>query len=705
MDLDDLADFDSPSQANTRTNKFPPKSSKFASKLKAKSVSKPEPQDSAAKPEPEPEAAPPSAKEWISKKEEDEEVEDLKPPVFAETKAEPSVLNGAVKMDIDEEAKEDDISNKENIEQEQEQEEDMVVREIDVFFTPSIDANTQLYVLQYPLRPCWRPYELEERCEEVRLKPGSGEVEIDMSVDVDSINYDSECASKLKMTKQTLSTSWLPPRSTGYAVGVLIGDKLHLNPIHAVVQLRPSLEHLRPSVSKRKSIITADAEVTVKIEEPNDKSTVGPSTKQNKRIQSSTEQKADDNESWVPLKYHSSKSDFSAQYLRRMMAEDSCPIQFTMSPYDYVDSLCPGVSNNKKVQGPSRRILLSIPLEERMKKLLSEGPSFHRFSVLKHFAPDASTEDVCEVLQKHALLVQGLWAPKSSLLFPEDPLKSLARDYVLLLFSKNPTISLKQVNALSTKRKEVVKGILKILAIERPSFKDWKLKESADESFKKLYPDIVKKQEEIWRAGEDHVLKYIFDDKKADPRRTKPGTVIKTEKAVNPYKSALKAAPGAQAGRTMSDETREAIPKALKKVFQTYKVCSLQLIRKGLRDLALSQSTLPKADARMVVKAAYGADAPEHELQEVVSQVAVELHGGLFVLRSSPEHPEYDALREVVINLLRVKGKLKKADVTAAGLLSLKREITNNEYQKVMTDFCEYKGSCWVLRSGDGKPS
>ena len=56
--------------------------------------------------------------------------------------------------------------------------------------------------------------------------------------------------------------------------------QLHLNPIHAVVQLRPSLEQLKPSVSKRKSTVAADAEVTVKVEEPNDRKAGGPSTKQ-----------------------------------------------------------------------------------------------------------------------------------------------------------------------------------------------------------------------------------------------------------------------------------------------------------------------------------------------------------------------------------------------------------------------------------------
>ncbi|KAK8694706.1 hypothetical protein V6N13_072253 [Hibiscus sabdariffa] len=712
MDLDDFGELDGSSQVNTRTSRFAPKSSKFAPKLKSASKPKPEPsskqepQDSTPKPQPPP---PPPVESVLRKKENDDE--DLKPAVVAELKAEQSISNGAVKMEVDGENKEDEIMTEANREEDQqkgeEEEEDMVVREIDVFYTPSMGDETQLYVLQYPLRPCWRPYELDERCKEVRVKPASGEVEIDMSVDVDSMNYDSESEKKMKMTKQTLSSSWLPPRPTGYgsAVGVLMGDKLYLNPIHAVVQLRPSLEHLKSSVSKKKNMVVADAEATVKVEEHNDGKAAGPSTKQNKKIPSSTEQKEEDKECWVPLKYHSSKSDFSAQYLHRMMTEQSCPIEFTMSPYDYIDSLCPLPSSSNKSQGPSRRFLLSIPLEERLKTLLTKGPSLHRFSALRSFAEEVPIEEFFEVLQKQALLVQGLWAPKSSLLFPEDPSKSLARDYVLLSFSNNPLISFKEVDDLSTSRKEEVKGILNILAVKRMAFKDWKLKWDADNKFKKEYPDIVKKQEQNWKTGEEYVLSLIRRGAKGGPSRTKPGPVIKPEKAANSDKVARKVAPGAQAGRTMSDETREAVLKALKKVFQTYKVCSLQLIRKGLRDLALSESTLPKADARLVVKAAFGADAPEHELQEVVSRVAVELPRGLFVLKSSPENPEYDPLREVVINLLRVKEKLKKADVEAAALLSLKRKIANNEYNKVMSDFCEYKGNSWVLKSGDGKPS
>lgn len=74
---------------------------------------------------------------------------------------------------------------------------------------------------------------------------------------------------------------------------------------------------------------------------------------------------------------------------------------------------------------------------------------------------------------------------------------------------------------------------------------------------------------------------------------------------------------------------------------------SFQLICQGLRDLAISQSTLPKADPRIAIAAASAADSPPEELQEVISEVATNIYG-FYVLKSSPDHPEYDPLRCVI---------------------------------------------------------
>lgn len=610
--------------------------------------------------------------------------EDAKPKIDDTlSKTETGVSNGNVKMEID--AKEErGAAVKENDpmdvdKEEDEDEDDVVVREIDVYYTPSVDPNTQLYVMQYPLRPCWRPYELDERCKEVRVKPESTEVEVDLSID-DTKNFDPDIASRLNMKKQTLSSSWSPPPATGYAVGVLIGNKLHLNPIHAVVQLRPSMDYLSSGNSKGKKNATSG-------EDSNEGKPLGLPKKQSKQMSSGNEQKPDVEESWIPLKYHGSKSDLSSRYLQNMVAPESSTIEFAMSPYDYMSSLCPGISNNNiKLNGPSRRVLLSLPLEERIKRLFLEGPPIHRFAALRHLIPNDSIEDLLIVLQEYGQLVQGLWVPKTSLLFPNpkptEKVKLAARDYILLLFSKSLVVTPSELNV--PMKPLILKSFLNIFAVERPSFKDWKFKENVDTLFVELYPDIVRKQEQAWEVMGKNIS-AAFD---------RAGKSVSKNVITKPKK-------------TMTDETREALRKALPKVLQTHKVCSFQMICQGLRQLAISQSTLPKADPRIAVAAASGAEAPPEELQEVISEVATNIHG-FYVLKSSPEHPDFDPLRKVVIGLFLARGpnaNIKKSEVQAAARLELKREPSNSEYIKVMTDLCESKGSAWVLKSGDGKPS
>ncbi|XP_056842990.1 DNA-directed RNA polymerase III subunit rpc5-like [Raphanus sativus] len=219
---------------------------------------------------------------------------------------------------------------KKTLMEEEEEEEDVVVREIDVFYNPSIGANTELYVLQYPLRPSWRAYEMDERCQEVRVNPSTSEVEIDLSMDVHSTNYDSKSASELHITKQTLTTTWKPPPKLDYAIGVLSGDKLHLNPVHAVPQLRPSMKYLS---SKRKQA-----------EAPEESART--SKKQNKVVQASKDQKPLlHEENWVSLKYHGLESDSHSRYLTNMMASENSTIDFNMSREAYINSLCRGESS------------------------------------------------------------------------------------------------------------------------------------------------------------------------------------------------------------------------------------------------------------------------------------------------------------------------------------------------------------------------
>ncbi|XP_021763359.1 DNA-directed RNA polymerase III subunit RPC5-like [Chenopodium quinoa] len=658
----DFEDLDDPFQApKPKPSRFAPKNARFQPKTKNSGAMKSEPKVEV-------------------KKEEDSTV-----PV-AEAKME--VDSVELKEEVMEEREIPETSNSMEVDVE----EDCVVAEYDVYYTPR-DPATQLYVLQYPLRPSWRPYELEQRCTEVRYKPKSGEVEVDLSIDTNSDNYLKSDTDDGKLVTQTLSSSCKPPQTTSYAIGVLFDKKLYLNPIHAVVQLRPSMESLDSSGSKIKQ-----PNVTFKEERSNNSAVAGPSRKEMKQTDPAAV------ESWISLKYHSSATGLAEKYLRKMVTEQKDPLQFLMNPYDYLNSLCPrAVINKMTSRGPSKRFLLSLPLEERIKTLLVEGPSIQRFKVIKHLAPDDPVEEVLEILQKYALLVQGLWVLKSSIRHPNarGP-EILARDYALLLFSQSPFIKDIELDVLGS-QKSTGKIVLRELAVERPSCKDWKFKEATDVLFMKLHPDVVEKQMKLWEVNEQLIQQKFASRKAVQASRSfnRPGSSLPSDEGAVRETTVARSA-----STSMSKETQEALPKILKKLFQSHKVCSFQTICRGLRDMAVSMSALPKADARAAVAAAKGVDAPE-ELKAAIREIAYNVHD-VYMLKSSSEHPEFDQLRKLVVDLFLGSGpnaKLKKGEFMEAAKIRLRKEPSNTEFQKVITELCVSKGGAWVLKSGDGIPS
>ncbi|XP_023639054.1 DNA-directed RNA polymerase III subunit RPC5 [Capsella rubella] len=671
------------------------KTRRFAPGRAGKAKPKPKPEAPVAKPE---QPAPQSQEtESVSKSEHDVDAKSTG------TKVEPEVYNGPVKMEVDSKVdKEPEMTETDFIvedqlplqeeKEEEEEEEDVVVREIDVFFKPSIDADTQLYVLQYPLRPSWRPYEMDERCEEVRVNPSTSQVEIDLSMDVHSKNYDSKFG--VNVTKQTLKTTWKQPPTLDYAVGVLSGDKLHLNPVHAVAQLRPSMDYLSSDGKKKKAESTEES--------------AGTSKKQNKGAQASMDQKPINEDNWVALNYHGLQSEYCSRYLNGMIANGNSSLDFNMSLDVYINELCHGGSNrNTESKETMKRVLLSLPLKERVQKLLCEGSALLRYSVLKHYASEFSDEDFLEALQEFGWLVQGLWTPKTSLLKLDGPVGA-SRDYVLCLFSKNTTIKYSEIEAMG-RLKETAKAILPAFAKQRPLLNDWKFKEPTDVSFIKSYPVIVEEQDSFHTERKKNLESMMSTQggkSRVDNRRNIVGK--NSSVTVKPEVPTTLSDKGGSSRNTiprvvrqeMSNELRGALPKALKKVFQTHKVCRYETICQGLRDLAVLTSNNPKADSGMAVNVALAVDAHQDELKDVISEVAVDIHGS-FVSLSSPDHPEYDPLREVVISLFRGSPpgtKLMKADVFAAGRNKLEREITNNEYIKVMHELCQTNSSGWILQ-------
>eukprot|EP01112_Ceratiomyxa_fruticulosa_P005865 TRINITY_DN1669_c0_g1_i3.p1 TRINITY_DN1669_c0_g1~~TRINITY_DN1669_c0_g1_i3.p1 ORF type:complete len:653 (-),score=123.96 TRINITY_DN1669_c0_g1_i3:176-2134(-) len=115
---------------------------------------------------------------------------------------------------------------------------DPIVKQIDIYSSNTLEH--QLALFQFPLRPPWRPYDMSELTE-VRFKHRLGKVEMDFPPN--NTPQFSNDDNPLKPSKFTLTSNQIQLR-TNFAVGVVRGEELHLTPIHNVIQLRPSFEHI-----------------------------------------------------------------------------------------------------------------------------------------------------------------------------------------------------------------------------------------------------------------------------------------------------------------------------------------------------------------------------------------------------------------------------------------------------------------------------
>lgn len=422
------------------------------------------------------------------------------------------------------------------------EEEDPVVREIDLFLSPTVDGGeSQLYLLQYPLRPAWRPYGLEERCQEVRVKPQQSKLEVDLVVDTTGENYDTERESHLQITKQTLTSSRVA-LNTNYAVGVLRRGQLHLNPIKAVVQLRPSMKYIDDAdVAKKKQnreagITDGDDEEMVEAEASESKSEltllqVSIRRRETERQEASRLQshaylkQLDEAESWIPLEPHGVDSPLTDGIRQKMVASTKTPIPFTLRPEEYIDTLVPGRASASTVEvlhedgsgnvGISRSFLNTLSLEDRFHVLLSKGRvQVLQFERLMKLAPMGCTEaEVLDVLQQKALLVQGCWVAASFIRY-EQPL-SIIRDYILSLFNKNRVVLHEQLEDLPIS-KEALREIMLSLAVQRSNV-GWEFQESTDRSFIKKHQGVAKAQANQWVESAEGIREAILELKSSMP--------------------------------------------------------------------------------------------------------------------------------------------------------------------------------------------
>ena len=121
-----------------------------------------------------------------------------------------------------------------------------------VYMQPTDAEARGMWLFQYPLRPRWRPYNLDQ-LRSARARPRQPRVELTLGRECEAKHHDEFSESPLSAISLASTTT---SAKTSYAVGMLRVDErgaplaLCLTPLHQALQLRPSFAEIDAAEGK-----------------------------------------------------------------------------------------------------------------------------------------------------------------------------------------------------------------------------------------------------------------------------------------------------------------------------------------------------------------------------------------------------------------------------------------------------------------------
>ena len=358
------------------------------------------------------------------------------------------------------------------------------------------DFVGDMYVLQYPLRPSYRPYGDQGVLDKVELKPKSRRLRFVYKLHQNDHYAEEDVMQEKYEQRHTLNSTVAANPACSYAVGVIRQGRMTLTPIRAVNQLRPDFEDFEKLKSKQTAGVTG---VTVDpegaggaAEKASDSGEEEPGQSEpadipmapvrveyisSRGAQSAAENKAADTEdAWKRLDFFDATSPESADiYLQHIVfaaneaaeadMEGHAPDHPKLQPLEldgdnvsFLKSMCGHAEERSRLRqlrqkasmnqdGLSSYVLSKMPVERQVEAVVRHL-GVASFAQLRKRLPPSTTsalrkgsegsdplDPLLSLLRNCAILVCGNWVLKSKLANFEG-MEGNARDLLLALLNK-----------------------------------------------------------------------------------------------------------------------------------------------------------------------------------------------------------------------------------------------------------------------------
>nr|CAG4649404.1 EOG090X07NA [Scapholeberis mucronata] len=432
-------------------------------------------------------------------------------------------------------------------------EDDPVVTEIPVFLSKNL--LEKLYVFQYPLRSV-AVSEEKPNIIASRIKPKLQEVELEIEISTKAANYDKSKGEQIcinadgpdkydkpdhqnffkgsLMDKITYTSTKADVDPRRFAVGILIDNELHINPIHGILHVKPSFPYLDKSDKAVKdSGVDADS---AEEEETPEQVTVKFARTETDRSKALREKsygfllKKNAEEPWIHTKFFPFRSEESKLERNHLLCgkPDQMVHNLTLPKETYINNL---IGPSTESGGALKQLNLGtlsmyqirkLPLlVEKVRHLMANVKliSFDGLCSCLQISQENQKSELLKALQQVAELVQGNWVVKSEILYPsgekDKPVKlcgvtgihpdiiSKARDYVLHLYTSNRFVNRKEVTIATKIPTEEMKVILEQIALKTKD--GWEFRLPYDQGFIDKYPEVVRRHELMNKAKQKQI--------------------------------------------------------------------------------------------------------------------------------------------------------------------------------------------------------
>ncbi|KAH3761777.1 RNA polymerase III subunit [Pelomyxa schiedti] len=608
---------------------------------------------------------------------------------------------------------------------------DPVEQEIDVYITNSL--TPWLSLVQFPLRPQSRhnsygsapaassdsrsgsglkwgcedggrildvQYKAEFRKLELTLEPPKGRYQDDTSVWVEH---------------KPLLTSTAVPLVTNYAIGILrkgatsagiaTNDMLHLTPLDAILQMRPSMAHIdREDAEREKDKIPTGEPEEEETKDAQPVTVIKRKGKQNERQLALQELKREDSVKAAILTMFDQTAAENTPIFERLVCTTTTQIPWNITKIQYLDFMASLPPLDDYIVA-ERKLLAKKMLSLRDLRVMS--PVFQLATLLNTggIVKFATVKELCtayrnetqlfKILKQVACLMHGCWTLKSTTVC-KTPSYILLRDYILLRLLKDKCIVISEiVSALQVPEqlRDTLKSIVSHMCVLQKGG-IWNLK-TEDPVFAALHPELVSEYQIYWSELEHNLeaktqcLTQYFMEEEATTERERPTTELVGIRSTQPSSLGDVQLYLSPADSKILEPYRPALTEFLTELFGAHGVCNMTFIKSQLKR-AVSDNTRGNK--------LFGFKMSEEMLRAVLRSLCINIHS-CYVLAHVSD-PAIEQYRSIVLQMFKQAPTLKKPDVRTA-ITSHCGPINNPLLLCVMESLSFSKGGTWCFKPGE----